>query len=320
MATYGSGDDWPRTNDKVQTILLPQIERAMASMHHIDELFQWLSYLLVQYFNVPLLLIWTNRANQYGQLVAQLRTIARQDQTFPEQIIVNDQMQQLAQQLIAKRLSYQPQPLDTLFSHYQTILLKRYGLHYWSACFTSKNALLPARGEIFERDTTPAFLTMMTLIFFRQMPMANIIQPMSFVLEKVMDSALVSGLLLPVSEPVTPFPSLTPVTPFPFSEHIPPVPERRLQLSQLIPTQKQDANLMLSDNPFTQAAAITDKKARRLHAAINGQDSMAALGTATGMSPQEIKVALRFLWDQGRIEVHGPDGQTVDLLQFLNDR
>ena len=92
MAAYGPDDDLPTINlSKVQTIFLPQIERVVASMHHIDELFQWLANMLAHYFNVPLLLTWANRSDQYGQSVAQLRTIARQDVSFPEQIIVNDQ-------------------------------------------------------------------------------------------------------------------------------------------------------------------------------------------------------------------------------------
>lgn len=321
MAAYGTDDEGPASGlNKVQTILLPQIERAMASMHHVDELFQWLAHLLMQYFHVPLLLIWANRTDQYGQAVAQLRTIARQDQTFPEQIIVNDQMQHLAQQLMVRRLSYQPQPLDTLFSHYQTLLLKRYGLHYWGACFTSKNALLPARGEIFARDDSPAFLAMTTLFFLRQMPPTNLVQPMGFVLDRVMESAFARGLLLPVQEPQTPFPPSAPVTPFPFPEQTPVFQEKRPQLIQLVPERKQDVNLMLSDNPFTHAGVIADKKARRLHSAINGQDTVAALCSATGMSLQEVSAALRVLWDQGRIEVRGPDGRAVDLLLFLNDR
>ena len=77
---------------------------------------------------------------------------------------------------------------------------------------------------------------------------------------------------------------------------------------------------MLSENPFSQAAVIADKKARKLHQAINGHDSVAALCSATGMNMQEVNTALRLLWEQNRIVVRGPDGQPVDLLLFLNDR
>lgn len=321
MAAYGPDDDLPTINlSKVQTIFLPQIERVVASMHHIDELFQWLANMLAHYFNVPLLLTWANRSDQYGQSVAQLRTIARQDVSFPEQIIVNDQTQLLVQQLLMKRLTHKPQPLETLFSHYQTVLLKRYGLHYWGACFVSKNALLPARGDVFTHDSSPAFLALVTLLLFRQMPPANIVQSMDFVLDKAMEAALARGLLLPPVEAQTPFPFSEPFTPFPAPEYMQPIRELRPQLTQLVPERKQDASLMLSENPFSQAAVIADKKARKLHQAINGHDSVAALCSATGMSMQEVSTALRLLWEQNRIVVRGPDGQPVDLLLFLNDR
>ena len=321
MAAYGPDDDLPTINlSKVQTIFLPQIERAVASMHHIDELFQWLANMLAHYFNIPLLLTWANRSDQYGQSMAQLRTIARQDLSFPEQIIVNDQTQLIAQQLIVKRLTHKPQPLETLFSHYQTVLLKRYGLHYWGACFVSKNALLPARGDVFTYEGSPAFLALVTLFFFRQMPPANIVQSMDFVLDKAMEAALARGLLLPPVEAQTPFPFSEPFTPFPAPELMQPIRELRPQLTQLVPERKQDASLMLSENPFSQAAVIADKKARKLHQAINGHDSVAALCSATGMSMQEVSTALRLLWEQDRIVVRGPDSQPVDLLLFLNDR
>lgn len=317
---FGHNDDLSALDlNRVQSLFVPQIERSAASMHHIDELFQWLANAFVRYFNIQLLTIWANRVNQFGQLVAQLRTIGRQDATFPEQIIVNDQIQRLAEQLITRRLSCKPQPLETLFSPYQTMLLKRYGLHYWAACFISKNALLPVRGNILASEEAPVFLAMITLCFFRQLPPADIVQPISFVVDKATDTALTRGLLLPPQEQQTPFPPPPPITPLPFQEPQPPVQEQRLLLTQLIPEQKQDANLMLSDNPFTRAVAIADKKARRLHAAIDGQTNVARLCSVTGMSMSEVTIALRLLWEQERIEVRGPAGQTVDLLPFLNN-
>ena len=317
----GTNDDLPvaRLNN-VQALLLPQIERAMASMHHIDESFQWLAHLLIQYFNIPLLLTWASRTDEYGQSVAQLRTIARQDPTFPEQIVVNDQMQHLAQQLLVRRLTYQPQPLDTLFSHYQTLLFKRYGLHYWGACFLSKNVLLPARRGVFMRDDTPTFLATVTLFFLTHLPRVNPVQPMGLVLDKVMEAAFARGLLLPAPEPQVSFPSSAPLTPFPLPEDKWPLQQKRPQLAQLVPGRKHDANLLLSDNPFTQAGVIPDKKARRLYTAINGQDTVAELCSGTGMNLQEISAALRVLWDLGRIEARDLDGHPADLLLFLNDR
>src|SRR5258707_2848193 len=157
MMAHGFDDQLPTIDlGRVQAVLIPQIERSVVSMHHIDELFQWLANVLLQYFNIQLLLIWANRTDQYGQSTAQLRTIAHQDASFPSQIIANEQVQRLAQHLIVERLTYKMQPLDTLFSPYQTLLLKRYRLYYSGACFNSQNALLPVRQEVLAGYSLPA--------------------------------------------------------------------------------------------------------------------------------------------------------------------
>jgi hypothetical protein len=258
--------------------------------------------------------------------------MAQQDISFPEQIIVSDQMQNLIQQLIGMRRSYNPQPLETLFSHYQVMLFKRYGLHYWCGYFTSKNVLLPPRRDGVAREESPTLLTLLPLVFFRSMPPANIVQTLSFVLERTLEAALARGLLLPLAEQPTPFPSplppsptpfpLTPQagpTPFPSQESLYTAQMNHPTLAQLVPDKKQDADLMLSDNPFTQSVAISDKKARRLYAAINGRDTVGRLCSITGLSLQEASTALHLLWERDRVEIRGPDGLPVDLLFFLID-
>lgn len=317
---YGNGDDLSALDlSRVQSIFVPQIERSTASMHHIDELFQWLANAFVQHFNIQLFLIWANHVNQYGQLAAQLRAIARQDMSFPEQIVINDQVQRLAHLLISRRITCTPQPLETLFSQYQTFLLKRYGLTYWSACFVSKNTLLPAREGIFVSEGAPTSLAIVMLYFLKQVPPTNIVRSISFVMDRAIEAALTRGLLLPPPEPQTPFPFIPPITPLPVQEQTQPVQEKRPNLAQLVPERKQNADLMLSDNPFTHAVVIADKKARRLHAVIDGRATVAQLCSATDMSIQEVCAALRLLWKQERVEVHGSDGQSVDLLSFLDD-
>ena len=56
-----------------------------------------------------------------------------------------------------------------------------------------------------------------------------------------------------------------------------------------------------------------------MHGAINGQANVAELSSTTGLNMQEISVALRFLWDQQRIEVYESGGKPVNLSTFLNE-
>jgi hypothetical protein len=350
MNTRESGDQFSAVDIlRQQNALLSQLFQVAVSMHYIDELFQWLAYAFVHRLNIQLLLFWTNHIGQAGQLTAQLRTTARQDPSLPEQIVINDQMQRVAQRFMSERLAYQPQPVDTLFSHYQMTLLKRYGLYYWGACFTSRDALLPPRATVFSQAEMPAFFAMTTMFFLRHIPQTNLIPAINTILEEAMSLAEKRGLLLPATQHPTagytsPSPSLTPplpAQPQPFLQAQPQTPpvqpwpqtqsRRPMQaaapsssaqgapftLAQLIPCRKQDADLLLSSNPFARPAAISDKRARRLHAAIDGQLSVEELCAVTGFTMQEVIAALRILWDQRRIEMQEPAGKPVNLSHFL---
>ncbi len=360
MNTREPGDQISAMNiGRQQNALLSQLFQVAISMHYIDELFQWLAYAFVHRLNIQLLLFWTNHIDQAGQLTAQLRTTARQDPSLPEQIVVNDQMQRVAQRFMSERLTYQPQSVDTLFSHYQMTLLKRYGLYYWGACFTSRNALLPPRAAVFSQGEMPAFFSMTTMFFLRHNPQLGLIPVINTILDEAMSLAEKRGLLLPATQatgytlpypsptlppsaqsqpflqaqtpPIQSLPQMTPAPP-PFTQG--PLPERGgpsmqempsarrapITLAQLIPCRKQDADLLLSSNPFASPAAISDKKARRLHGAIDGQLSVEELCAVTGFTMQEVSVALRILWDQHRIEMQEPGGKPVNLSHFLPER
>jgi hypothetical protein len=89
--------------------------------------------------------------------------------------------------------------------------------------------------------------------------------------------------------------------------------EKVFALEQLIPRRKQDADMLLTENPFASGAMISDKKARRLHAAIDGHSNIANLCAVTGMHSKEVYVALQFLLGQQRIELYTPDGELASL-------
>jgi hypothetical protein len=384
MNTRDADDQFSATNmSRQQMALTAQLFQAVSSMHHIDELFQWLAHALIRHFNIQLLQFWTNHISSTGQLAAQLRTIARQDASLPDQIAVNEQMQRIAQQLISERMAYNLQPVETIFSHYQAILLKRHGLSYWCACFTSGNVHLPPRADILSQRESSAFFAMTTLLFLRQSPQFNIVPAINAVLDEAIALATKRGLLLTTADPYAAFspqayPSLPqsytppsqvytpqpqsytppsqPYTPLPqsynppsqpyapppqlytpapqpytppaqvhtgppqFPPQEPPTPnqEAPLTLAQLILKRKQDNNDLLASNPFARPAVISDKKARRLHGAINGQANVAELSSTTGLNMQEIGAALRLLWDQQRIEAYESGGKPVNLSTFLN--
>lgn len=291
-----------------QMALAAQLSRSVATMHHIDELFQWLAYAMVQHFNLQMIQFWTNQVNHAGGISIQLRTIVRRDSTLPEQIIVNDHTAYIAQRVASERRSYQPQPTETLFPPYQATLLKRYGLNYCGICFTSNNLLLPPPESIFSNERSPLPLALTTLFFVRQFPHPDTISTFSLIFEQAMITAGKRNLLQAMNTPLPPSPvAALPATP-------PPIPqETTFPLEQLIPQRRQDADLLLTDNPFARPAIISDKKARRLHAAIDGRTNVAALCQTTGMNIKEVYVALQMLLSQQRIDLYKPNGQPASL-------
>ena len=99
-----------------------------------------------------------------------------------------------------------------------------------------------------------------------------------------------------------------------------PQPEPLPVLAELIPRGKTDSHQMLSDNPFASSAVISDKQARRLHAAIDGRMNVANLCEATGMDIKEVYAALQTLLTLRRVEIYEPNGRLVNASLFLNNR
>jgi hypothetical protein len=88
---------------------------------------------------------------------------------------------------------------------------------------------------------------------------------------------------------------------------------------QLIPQRKQDSHLLLESNPFA-APVVSDKKARRLHTAINGRTNVANLCKVTGMDMQTVFAALRVLLAQNLIEMYTSEGRLIDVSLFFNNQ
>src|SRR5258708_7343757 len=100
MSTDGSDLNSPvKDTNRTQMALVAQLFQVATTIHHIDEMFQWLAYAIVQGFNIQLVQFWTNQVDQTGRLTVQLRTVVRQDSTLPEQVIVNDQITYIAQRI-----------------------------------------------------------------------------------------------------------------------------------------------------------------------------------------------------------------------------
>ena len=89
----------------------------------------------------------------------------------------------------------------------------------------------------------------------------------------------------------------------------PPSPSREepsLTLNKLIPHRSEDANLMSSSNPLSRSVVISDKQARRLYAAIDGQKNVEELCVVIHLDVKQAPKVLQLLLDQQLIHLYGP--------------
>lgn len=303
--------------NRQQMRVLAQLFQTVPSMHHIDELFQWLAYVIVQQFDVQLAQVWSNYISRSGQQSVQLRAMVPQYTSLPQQVIVNEQIALFAQRVIGERHSLLPQLVTNLFSQYQAILLQRHGLNYCAGCFLFVNALLPPPNNVSTQDKSPTPFIAMILLFLKQSPHLNLVPTISTILEQAVALAGSQNLLLPaISTPIpiptspSPSPSFTASTQ---SKNVLP------PLAELIPRRKQDSSLLLTNNPFASGTVISDKSARRLHSAIDGRANIATLCSMTGMNIKEVYAAIQTLLTQNRIEMCLSNGQGIDTAFFLQN-
>ena len=288
---------------RLQSTIMTQLVGSIAGMQHIDELLQRLAFAIVQRFGVQLTQFWTNQINDKGQTTIQLRTLVRQDPSLPEHIVVNDHIAKVTVQRASERSSSQIQPVESVFSPFQSSTLKRYGLHYCISYFLARNVLLPPPSKVLSPGSVPSLFAMTTWIFLQYNPHWELAPTIGTILEQAATIAASHGLLLPVTAQPDPLPA-----PAISSQQ-----EVIFVLAELIPQRRQDDHLLLSSNPFASPPVISDKKAARLYAAINGRSSVADLCKATNMEMEEVYVALQILLSQQRIEMYNPtNGQLVN--------
>jgi len=88
-------------------------------------------------------------------------------------------------------------------------------------------------------------------------------------------------------------------------------------LDALVPALTGSIEEIQASNPFGSAQIIADKNSRRVYAVIDGKKNIAEITREVNMSKQETINALRYLLQQGRIQLHKPGGETIDSAAFF---
>jgi hypothetical protein len=291
-------------------VITSQLYNAAMNMHHIDELFQWLSDVIMQNFDGQGIQFWALQATRTDERIVQLRCMVHREQLFPTQIIANNQVATVASQIIRERLGNGFEKVEKMFPHYQASLLARYGLAYCGYYFLSGDMLLPPFYNATSGLELPTPFAVAVLHFLRQPASSHALTSINLVLEQAISVAVSHGLFMPKGTTFGKLPSVA-------ANSLGRQPQ--LRLDDLIPQRIEDANVLKSSNPLSGSIVIADKKARRLFAAIDGQKNLSELRSSLDMDVKEAYQALQILVAQHRIQLFEPGGEQVDRSVFLDN-
>ncbi len=230
--------------------------------------------------------------------------MASQDRSLPAYMF-GEKVAATVEQIARSQQTADAQPVERIFPRYLAMLLQRYGLS--SCCYyvAEKNVrFAPTEYTLAQRETG---LSLITLLFLRQQPAQNLVATIGLIVEQAIVLAENRHLLLPAGTGPLATPREASV-----QEAVP-------ALSDLVLRRKQDANLMLSSNPFSKTISIADRQAHRLYEAVDGHLTLNQLCGRTGMTLSEAQKALKELLRLQCIEIYTAEGQPVDAQALFNN-
>ncbi len=287
-----------------QLVIITQLLQIAGSMRHIDELFLWLSHMLVQRLDVSVIQFWAIQNAGTHIPATELRTMASQNVSLPQSIVINAQVVEVTEHILNERHSTLPQPVASIFSQHQANLLIRHNLNYWGCCFLSSTALLPPTNKDISTSKTATPLTMLVSVFLQQAPSQRLMPTVSHILEQAIPIARNRGLLM-LDRPKD-------------LDHLTISPKKNsVALADLIPHHFQNMDALQSSNPFASTAMIQNKQIRHLYLAMDGRKSIGKLLISTHMDTKDFYVALRTLLVQKYIQLYEPNGRLIDSSQLL---
>jgi len=189
-----------------QLIVISQLIRHMEHIHHIDELFLWLSQIFVKRLNIQVIQFWAAQEHIANAQAPELRLMVRQNPSLEPYVVANTQGAILAEQVIQAKRGIMPRPVANVFSPQHADLLVGHNLNYWGCYYLKHNALLPPA----HNNTTGGVMTPLTMaisLYFQRQPQPRLITTFSYILEQAIARAKLRGLLSPIT--ATELPAVT---------------------------------------------------------------------------------------------------------------
>ncbi len=237
-----------------------QLRQAIEAMHHPEEMFQWLSSMIMQRFDVPIVQLWTCENGWTEQPSAQLWAMASQNPSQPL-YVMSEKVATTVERIAREQPISSPLPVERVFPSYLASLLRRYGLGFCAYCLINKNVDFAPEVYAPSHERVAAGFTFVVLLLLQHYPQQDLVSPVNIILEQALAIAEKRRLLLPVTADAGQLSAPQEI----LMQETPPA------LPGLIIRKKQNAGLMLSSNPFASSVTITDKQALRLYEAIDGR-------------------------------------------------
>ena len=303
----GWGDDitTPQNMRGYRLAVFTQLRQAIEAMHSPEEMFRWLSSMMMQRFDVPIVQLWTCENGWTNQPSARLHAMASQNPSQPLQVLSEKAAETVERISKGQRIT-SPVLVERIFPPYLASLLKRYGLGICLYCVNSKNVGFAPEGNVPLQGSAATGLTFIVLLLLQQYPQQDLASAITIILEQALAIAENRHLLLPVTAALDQVSASRQDTP--------------PALPGLIIRKKQNAGLMLSSNPFASSINIPDKQALRLFEAIDGRTPVAELAALTGITLQEAQMALQTLLGLQCVEIYTPEGWPVDASLLFKNR
>ncbi len=287
-----------------QLIIITQLLQVVDTMESIDELFTWLSEMIMQRMDVQVVQFWTMQVHAQQQMSCELRTMARQNTACPQHIVVNQPLANTVEKLLHRRQSVTPRLVGHVFSQYHSKLLTRYNLNYWACHVMSSDILLPPGRNDFSYEKVATPFTLGVAVFLQHAPSSRLLPTLAHILEHVLPIAMSRGLLN-VTTPM----------------------KQELQLSiaqytgrHAIPTRFAPQHIQAehsTKHALIPKNSLQENNIRRLYFEIDGKRTIGELVSIMQMSTQEFYAALSLLLTQKRIRIADAGGRTVRGLQSL---
>lgn len=270
--------------------LVAQLMQIMPTIRHVDEIFLWLSRAITQHLDIAVVQFWTTQLDAMGQPHASLRAAASQLPSLPQQIHLNQQVASLVQRLLIEQRSSPSRPVESIFPTSQAALLDQFRLRYFASYAANNPMLLPPPKTI--PQAAPSPFNLIVAFFTSQQLSPEQERAIRFLLEQ---SLRILGSRSFLADPT--------------STH----EDKRVSFSlpDIIPQRAQDLELLQADNPFTSATIISDKNARRLYSAIDGQKTLSELGQQLSLEQRAICYALRHLLETQKVQCYTISGELI---------